>query len=188
MSDKKSLLEASLFVSARQMSAKELANLAELDSRQVMKLLDDLSGEYEQRGAGLQILKDGRSYIMQVRPEYEEKVLSLAPVAEIPKTVLKTLAIIAHEQPIKQSKLIRMRGNRAYYYIKKLRELEMISAKKSGRTKILTTTAKFKEYFRVDTVKGVVKKPKTEEAEDQHKPTTDEDAPVKETEITFEMK
>lgn len=184
MSEKKALLEAALFISARGMSANELSELVGVEAKEVAELMDELRRDYESRGSGLEVVKQGRSYTLQVRPEHEETVFKLAPVADMPKTVLKTLALIAHEEPIKQSKLIAMRGNRAYYYIKKLRELDLVSAKKSGRTRMLTTTPKFKEYFSVETVKGVVKEPEIEKPEEAGKPEDEQ----KTQEIRMELK
>ncbi len=83
--------------------------------------------------------------------------MHLAPEADIPPAMLKTLAIIAYKQPVTQSKLVKERGNRIYAYVKKLREHELIEAKKKGRTKILTVTPKFREYFQIQDVKNSVK-------------------------------
>ncbi|HDI72783.1 MAG TPA: SMC-Scp complex subunit ScpB, partial [Candidatus Altiarchaeales archaeon] len=63
--------------------------------------------------------------------------------------------------PIKQSKVVKERGNRAYRYIRKLIEQELIEGKKSGRTRILTTTSKFRDYFQIQDLRELVK----EEAE-----------------------
>jgi len=45
------------------------------------------------------------------------------------------------------SDLARIRGNRCYEHVRKLEEMGFIKAEKSGKTKILTTTRKFAEYF-----------------------------------------
>ena len=59
----------------------------------------------------------------------------------------KTLAIIAYKQPVTQSEVIKIRGNKAYDHIKSLREQSLISADRKGRTRLLKVTSNFYEYF-----------------------------------------
>ena len=62
---------------------------------------------------------------------------------------MKTLAIIAYKQPITQSKIVHIRGNKAYDHIKKFSELKLITSKKLGRTKELSLSNDFYDYFSV---------------------------------------
>jgi segregation and condensation protein B len=95
----------------------------------------------------------GKGYAMRVRPVFEEKVMPLIPETDLPKSVLKTLALIAHEQPIKQTTVVKLRGNRVYHYLHRLEELGFIQGRPDGRTRLLTTTPKFHEYFRLQDVR-----------------------------------
>jgi segregation and condensation protein B len=97
-----------------------------------------------------------------VKPEYEDNVTPLIPETDMPRGMLKTLAMVAYEQPIKQSYLVRIRGNRVYDYLPKLEQLEFIERKDMGHTKIITTTAKFNKYFRINDAKELVKKTEDE--------------------------
>jgi len=72
---------------------------------------------------------------MRVKRPYEDKVIHLIPDTDMPPAVLKTLALIAYTQPIKQSEVIKLRGNGAYKYIEKLKDIELIETHKSSRTK-----------------------------------------------------
>ena len=66
---------------------------------------------------------------------------------ELNKPTQETLALIAYKQPVMQSIIVKMRGNRAYEHIKDLEQLEFIMSEKSGRTRLLKATQKFYDYF-----------------------------------------
>ena len=83
---------------------------------------------------------------MQVRFGLAGRVLSFAP-KEIEAPLIRTLAIIAYKQPIKQSVLVEIRGNKSYDHVKELEERGLINSEKFSRTKLLTTTRGFADYF-----------------------------------------
>jgi len=70
----------------------------------------------------------------------------LAP-KELEAPLIRTLAIIAYKQPIRQCDLVVIRGNKSYDHVKELEKRGMINAAKQGRTKVLTTTRAFADYF-----------------------------------------
>jgi len=87
---------------------------------------------------------------MQVRSQLAEHVKYFAQM-EIPVKVLKTAALIAYHQPIKQSELQEMFGSKVYDHVKELHELGLIKKRQDGRTIVLTTTPHFSEYFGSET-------------------------------------
>ncbi|RLI95347.1 MAG: SMC-Scp complex subunit ScpB [Candidatus Altiarchaeales archaeon] len=146
----KELIEAALFASGRSMSIEELAKICGSGNLGVVRrCADELVNEYRERKSGIEIQKDGSSYIMKVRNDLEGCVIHLIPETEIPAPILKTLALIAYEQPIKQSDLARERGNRIYEYVRFLVKMGLVERKRCGRTRILTVTPKFREYFQI---------------------------------------
>lgn len=151
-SQKKSVIEAALFISGRPLKLTELSKLADSSVEEVGGLLEELSSGYVAAGSALSVVLSGKSASMRLRPEVEDRVLFLAPEAEISQAMLKTLALIAHDEPVTQSGLVKSRGTRVYYYIKKLVDMELVKSVRQGRTKILTTTPKFKEYFKLDKI------------------------------------
>ena len=158
MSDK-GVVEAALFVSGENVSAERLGKICNLDPKLVKEFADGLVEEYSKRDGGIEVFKTGKAYGMRVKPEYEANVTPLIPETDMPKAMLKTLAMIAYEQPIKQSYLVKIRGNRIYDYMKKLEEMEFIERKEVGHTNIITTTSKFNKYFRINDAKELVKYP-----------------------------
>ncbi len=157
--DVRRVIEAALFISGRILTLEEIARICELGNAGIIRQsLNELMEDYNSRNSGIEIYEYNGGYGMRIRSELEHSVMHLAPETEIPPAMLKTLALIAYEQPITQSKLVKERGTRVYRYVKKLREQELIDAKKEGRTKILTVTPKFREYFQVQDVKEFMDK------------------------------
>ena len=68
---------------------------------------------------------------MDIRKEFSDTVNRLATgSSEFSKAERETLAIIAYKQPIKQSIIIKIRGNKAYDHIKKFIEIGLVRKKK----------------------------------------------------------
>jgi len=146
--DYKGLIEAALFVSGKAMSQEELATAIGMASVGALKgILNELIQDYEQRNSALIITKIGEKYLLGVRETYIGRVNHLAGAPDISKGALRILAYISKEEPAMQSGIVKTFGSTSYDYIKELLEKDFISAKKSGRSKILDTTPKFREYF-----------------------------------------
>jgi len=87
---------------------------------------------------------------MDITEKYHYLINRLATGnTEFTKAEQETLAVIAYKQPIKQSVVIKIRGNKSYDHIKKFRELGLVIAKKDGHTNILNLSEEFYEYFNV---------------------------------------
>ena len=143
------VVEAILFVSTDPVSLGEINKKTGLDESIVEEAVDELTSRYSGGGYGIMVSNSKAGVQMRVKPELEQQVLGFIPETDMSEAAMKTLALIAYEQPIKQSYIVKIRGNRAYRYIKELLSLELIEARKSGHTKILSTTPKFKKYFRL---------------------------------------
>jgi len=142
----KAAIEAALFASGRTLTPKELSDISGLAEERAAALADDLAADYAVRNSGIEIKKIGEGYSMQVRFGLAGKILSFAP-KEIEAPLIRTLAIIAYKQPIKQSHLVEIRGNKSYDHVKELEKRGLINSEKQGHTKLLTTTPGFADYF-----------------------------------------
>jgi segregation and condensation protein B len=69
---------------------------------------------------------------------------------KIPKDVLKTASLIAYYQPVMQSKMFDLVGNRIYDDVKRLMNLGLVKAKPKRKSIELTTTKRFIETFGID--------------------------------------
>jgi segregation and condensation protein B len=147
MSGDKEILEAALFASGEPLDVGQLKNLVR--GKNVRELIQQLTDEYAARGSAIEIKEmDGR-FIMQVKPEFAEKVRSIAP-KELRSPVLRTLAMIAYHQPITVAELVDRRGAATYDHVRELEESGFVSAVQQGRTRLLATTHRFAEYFNLE--------------------------------------
>ncbi len=143
------VVEAALFSAGRALSVQEIMDETELSKSLVEKSIKELKALYDERDTVLEIGKGGTKWGMQVRSQASEPAAKFAPM-EIPAKTLKTLALIAYHQPIKQSELKDMIGSKVYDHIPELKERGLVKTRRDGQTKILTTTAAFPEYFGLD--------------------------------------
>ena len=144
------LIEAILFVSGRFLTMKDLIMLSDMNPIIIREILEKLEDSYEERGSGLRIIEKNEMWKMDIKQEFLGIVNKLATgSAEFTKAEQETLAIIAYKQPIKQSVIIKIRGNKAYDHIKNFSELGLIQKKKQGHTHELTLSEEFYNYFSV---------------------------------------
>ncbi|MDK2891753.1 SMC-Scp complex subunit ScpB [Methanohalophilus sp.] len=148
MSDKNAI-EAALFAAGEAVGLDGLAKLVGKKPKTTLKIVEELIRDYEERNAGLEIIDLGKRYVMQVKPAYSEKVRSFAP-KEMTAPLLRTLSMIAYHQPVLQSDIVDLRGNTAYEHIKELIGRGLVKATPEGRSKLLTTTPLFADYFNLE--------------------------------------
>jgi len=144
-------LEAALYVSGRALTLEELADIIGKSQSTAQKLLDDLSFEYNQKEGALEVIvlpKD--RYVMQLKPELTPRVGKLLPGGLLTDATLKTLMYIALKQPIIQSELVVQRGTHSYDHVRDLVDKKFVEAVPEGRSKLLTTTKLFADYFGLD--------------------------------------
>jgi len=147
------LIEAALFLSPQPMTRRGLASiLGGVQLSYVDQLLDELAEALEQSARAIELhVEDGRA-MLRVRKEFVEAVAHLAPQQDIPRPVLRTLAVIAYNHPITQANLVRVRGNKAYGHVQELLERRLIRAEEQGRTYLLHTTKEFLRHFGLKTI------------------------------------
>ena len=149
MEQLKSRIEAVLFVTAKVLQIKDIAEILEEEPEKVEEALLELIMDYASRDGALEI-DDENGYILQVKQEHLDIVEKLCPV-ELKPPVLKTLTVIALKEPIRQSLLKDLRGSNAYEHVQELLEKGLISRHKdkNGRSYNIKTTPKFAEYFKL---------------------------------------
>ncbi len=144
-------LEAALYVSGRALTLEELGDIIGKSQSTAQKLLDNLSFEYNQKEGALEVIvlpKD--RYVMQLKPELTPRVGKLIPGGLLSFATLQTLVFIALRQPIIQSELVAQRGTHSYDHIRDLVDKKFVDAVPEGRSKLLTTTKLFADYFGLD--------------------------------------
>ncbi|MDR0767774.1 MAG: SMC-Scp complex subunit ScpB [Methanosarcinales archaeon] len=142
----KQIIEAALFAAGSTVTAETLMKISGLSKKEITHLVTELKSDYAARGSGIEIADLAGRFVMQIKPEFAEKVKDVAP-KELTSPQLKTLSIIAYHQPITKAEVVEMRGGNAYDHVNELHERGFIDLKPHGRTKMMTTTKLFAEYF-----------------------------------------
>lgn len=151
---KLALLEAILFTTTEPLGIEELEKNLKMKREEVEKLLHELRQKYAPEESGIKLSEVG-GYRLVVKREYSEKVSHLTPHADLSRGLLRVLSIIAYHEPIAQSDIVKVVGNRTYEYVKELEARGLVKTEKKSRTKLLRTTPHFEEYFGAD--KGKIK-------------------------------
>jgi segregation and condensation protein B len=184
------IVESLLFSAGKPLSVEEIQETTGLSPKHVTDAVDHLMQSYNidrKDETSLEIVKAGSKFIMQVKKTFTDKSMMVAK-PEIRTDLLKTLALIAFHQPVKQSNLRHMIGERIYGDVDQLMNMHLIHSEPHGATEVLTTTRLFPEYFGIDSTKpeeireflakkviGHVVKEKQQEPSKEEEQTTEED-------------
>jgi len=149
------LVEAILFVSGRYLDMKDIITFSDLNPIIIREIMEKLVEKFSSDDSAIQIISKGEHgremWKMDVKQEFSGLVNRLAGgSSEFSKAEQETLAIIAYKQPMKQSIVIKIRGNKAYDHIKRFQELGLIKKKKQGHTYELTLREEFYDYFNLE--------------------------------------
>ncbi len=147
------LVEAALFLSPQPLTRRGLAKiLGDVRLAYVDQLLEDLAAAFSDSARGIELLVDEGRAILRVKRDYVDRVAHLAPQQDIPRPILRTLAVIAYNHPMTQANLVRVRGNKAYGHVHELLDRGLIRAEAQGRTLLLHVTAEFLRHFGLSSV------------------------------------
>ena len=141
-------LEAVFFVSGRFLNMSELISYTDLNPIIIEELIEKLQEKYDKDDSAIEIVEKNKMWKMDVRAQFYNIINKLATgKSEFTKAEQETLGIIAFKQPIKQSVIINIRGNKAYDHIKKFEDTGLIKKKKIGHTHELSLSDDFYDYF-----------------------------------------
>ena len=141
------LLEATLFSAGRSLNLSELSENLGYEEEEILESVKNLQSTIKRRrGGGLQIVEIGGKWAMEVKPGIADH-LPKETKSELPPKLLKAAALIAYHQPMPQSRLVELLGQRAYDHIRELAQAGLIGRRRDGNTRRLTTTRRFSEMF-----------------------------------------
>jgi segregation and condensation protein B len=132
MNQLESQLESLLFVSAKPMTVKQLADLSQAEESAVESACEALSSYYNEAKSGLDLVKNNHKYQMVTRADNAEAVkayLGSEINSELSRPSLETLTIIAYRGPIVKSDLDKIRGINCSMIIRNLLLRGLIEAK-----------------------------------------------------------
>jgi segregation and condensation protein B len=145
--NQKALLEAALFVSDKPLSLERLSSIVGIPSKEAKEIITQIQQELKKEDRGIDLIETPEGYEFRIKPEYRDNVARLAPFSDLSDGMMRTLAIVAVRQPVKQSVIVRYQGNKSYGYIQSLEEKGLVKTEKFSRTKLVYTTPDFEKYF-----------------------------------------
>jgi segregation and condensation protein B len=147
LNEKKALVEAALFVSENPLTLDKISKILDIPMKDLNVIIENIKKELDTDSHGIELAITPEGYQFQIKDKFLEKVSGLTTYSDMSKGVLRTLSIVALRQPITQSEIIKIQGNKAYNYIKNLEKKGLIRTEKAGRTKLINTTKEFERYF-----------------------------------------
>ena len=141
------LLEATMFSAGKSMTVDDLSQSLGYDAGEISEALVKIQGTMKRRkGGALQVIEIGGRWAIEVKPAIADSLPSETRT-EMPQKLLKAAALIAYHQPMPQSRLVELLGQRAYDHIRALAQAGLVNRRRDGNTRRLTTTRRFSEVF-----------------------------------------
>lgn len=141
------LLEATIFSAGRSLRGEELSEMLGYPIEEVKESLESLiATSKRRRGSALQMVEVAGRFAIEVKPSIADHLPKKAK-SEIPQKLLKAAALIAYHQPMPQSRLVELLGQKAYDHIRELAQAGLVDRRRNGNTRRLTTTLRFSEVF-----------------------------------------
>ncbi len=148
----KVLVESLLFVAESPVAISALAHALEIEEAQVEEILNELKGEYSERGIRMQRVRDKVQLVSapEAAPTIQ-KFLGLDEAGRLSAAALETLAIIAYRQPVTRPAIEAVRGVNCDGVIHSLLARGMIQEvgrmETAGRPILYATTFEFLQNF-----------------------------------------
>ena len=141
------LLEATMFSAGRSLNTEELSESLGYEEEEISEALLTLQSTLKRRrGGAIQAVEIGGRWAIEVKPAIAEH-LPTDTKSDLPGKLLKAAALIAYHQPMPQSRLVELLGQRAYDHIRELAQAGLVNRRRDGNTRRLTTTRRFSEVF-----------------------------------------
>lgn len=150
----KSVIEAILFAAGRVVNVNELVSALEVNSEDIVNIIESMKQEFEEQNRGIQIIKVNNGYQMCTKTEYYEYIYPIFDKRNKPNlsnAALETLAIIAYNPKITRAEIESIRGVNSDATIYKLLEYNLIEdagkLDAPGRPTTYRTTENFLKMF-----------------------------------------
>lgn len=154
------IIEGLLFVSGDEgIYPEQIANVLEMDIKDVISIIEEMQREFESVQRGLQIVQYAKVYRLATKKEhvsYYQKLMDTPTAASLSQAALETLAIVAYRQPITRAEMEEIRGVKAdralQTLVSHLLIKEVSRAEGPGRPILYGTTKEFLDTFGLQTL------------------------------------
>ncbi|MBQ6496512.1 MAG: SMC-Scp complex subunit ScpB [Firmicutes bacterium] len=158
----KSAIESMMFVWGEPLSVKAVADIFNMEKKEIYDCFKELQTEYEQEGRGIVIREVNKSFQFVTRKEnldYIERLCTPVRKRRLSQSALETLAIVAYKQPVTKGEIEAVRGIRCDRVmdglIRKGLVAEVGRADSVGRPILFGTTDEFLKQFGFETLKDL---------------------------------
>ena len=165
------LVETILFLESEPLTAKVLANKAQLSEEVTEKCLEKLKEKYSAEDSGIELAMITGGWCLAPKKEYWDVLKEFygsKREGRLSKSAMETLAIIAYSQPITRAEIEQIRGVGVDNMLRLLIERNLIKevGKKEapGRPTLFGTTKEFLKLFRLNSIAEL---PKLDEDEQE---------------------
>ena len=135
----KAVIEAIIYVTDEPLSLDQISAALEQPRDRVIRLLEQLTAEYEPPDRGLSIREVAGGYKLSTKAEHHDAVRrfvkNLKPPLKLSLPALETLAVIAYKQPITAPEIMEIRGVQGAGVLKTLLDRKLIAA--AGRKNVV---------------------------------------------------
>lgn len=153
--DRRSRLEAVLFLAREPLSLRKLAQMANLaDATEARTLLENLRNRYDDRNCAFQVAQIAGGYQLRSRREFAQWLRprnSLDREIRLSPPALETLSVVAYRQPVLRAEVEAIRGVACGEILRHLMDLDLLRivgrSDELGRPLRYGTTKRFLELF-----------------------------------------
>lgn len=154
LDEKESIVEAMLFASGNVVRTKDMADVLQLDEKDVANIVNTLNCKFDEENRPLMIRLIDDGYQICTKPKYHEyirKVQEKKPKKALSQSAMETLAIVAYKQPVTKVEIEKIRGVGSDHAVSVLSEFGLIEdvgrANLPGRPLLYATTEEFLRKF-----------------------------------------
>ncbi len=153
-------LESLLFVSIKAVALKDLVNICQAKTQDVVEALESLRNSYSQSGSGLMLIQQNNQYQITTHPDNAKLIkdfLKSETTGELSQPSLEALTIIAYRGPISKLELDRIRGVNCSLIIRNLLLRGLIEEKfnKEKNETYYTVTLDFMRFLGINDISAL---------------------------------
>lgn len=156
----KSAIESMMFVWGKPLDIKDVAEIFNIDKKEIYSCFKQLQEEYEQEGRGIVIKEVNKSFQFVTRKEnlvYIERLCTPTKHKKLSQSALEVLAIVAYKQPVTKGEIEAVRGIRCDRVIEGLAKKNLVAevgrSDAVGRPILYGTTDEFLKQFGFESLK-----------------------------------
>ena len=153
------VIESILFTMGDSVELSKLAEVLELDKKEVKDIIEQMQKNYEAEDRGITITELDGAYQMCTKPQMYDYLIKVAKQPKhyaLTDVLLETLSIIAYKQPITRAEIEKIRGVSCSHAVSRLVDYNLVCELRRldapGRPLLFGTTEEFLRTFGVSSI------------------------------------